>query len=75
MMSASGQSPDLDALKREVRFTAVNGHRQLDKLFPLRAINGPSLDDDDPKAAWIILGCAPPIVVLQRLGINGMLRV
>ena len=37
MMSASGQFPDLDALKREVRFTAVNGHRQLDKLFPQRA--------------------------------------
>ena len=30
---SNGSFPDLDALKREVRFTEVNGHSQFDKLI------------------------------------------
>jgi hypothetical protein len=58
MMSASGQFPDLDALKREVRFAAVNGHRQLDKLFPQRARSG-SLACHDPAAEACEFGEVP----------------
>lgn len=39
-MSASGSFPDLDARKREVRFTPTNGHRQLDVTRPIRANSG-----------------------------------
>jgi hypothetical protein len=37
-----GSFADLDALEREVRFTAMNGHRRLDPLRPLRARCGNS---------------------------------